>query len=626
MRINAIMMRNFRNHRETHIHLDRLTIIKGPNGAGKSSVRQAIEVALTGRCEATDRAGRGLADLIRSGAKEAEIILEIEGLGEVRRRIRPSGSSLQVADWSGSTKMQQELLFRELGTDADQVAALLNVGYFLDLPPKEQTEMLFRLAGAGITKDCVLAAVKRAGAEWPGGMDIPDRPTAEWFARAYKETYERRREARKDLERARGRLEGMAVPGLPEGVDPGDLPGIEEELRSLEERRDEVLRRRAEAAASRNRRAELERDLRSMRSELSGRKEELAECEPTVDAEEAAERLERVRGEEAELGAAAAGLAGEIRALDGTLAGLKKASGKCPLAPEIISCPLKGEKLKALEKELGGKRQELVRKHEAAVKRGTEIMAEIRALEEVLGRERRRELLLSEIAQLEADISSLEKELAGLSPAEEAQDDDPKGLEEEIRRLMEIAAGLKTLERAQVERDRLAEEVARLEAEVENLEILATLLGPGKDGIRASFLRRALGELHGRISANLESLMPWASGDLTLETEPEFRLMLRGLEVRQLSASERMRLGVAVSEALARLSGLRLLVIDDIEMLDAENRALLSSFLLSSSAEFDTIIAISVADEAEEPKAEGVSVWWVQDGVAQRVKGRVKAA
>jgi DNA repair exonuclease SbcCD ATPase subunit len=624
MRIKAITLKDFRNHRNTRIECDRLTVIKGPNGAGKSSIRQALEVALTGRCEATDRAGRGLADLIRSGAKEAEIILEIEGLGEVRRRIRPSGSSLQVAGWSGSTKVQQELLFRELGTDADQVAALLNVGYFLDLPPKEQTEMLFRLAGA-VTKDHVLEAVQSSGAEWPADMDIPDRPTADWFDRAYREIYARRREARKALERARGRLEGMAASGLPGGVSPGDLPRIEEELRALEKRRDEVLRRRAEAAAARTRKAELERSLQSMRSELSGRKEELAECEPTVDAEEAAECLERARGEEAELGKAAAGLAVEIRALDGALAALKKTSGKCPLAPEIISCPLQGEKLKALVKELEGKRGGLVREHEAAVKRGTEIAAEIRALEEVLGRERQRELLLSEIAQLEADISSLEKELTGLPPADEAQDEDLKGLEEEIHKLMELAAGLRARERAQAERARLAEEVARLEAEAENLEILAALLGPGKDGIRASFLRLALGELHGRISANLESLMPWSSGNLVLETDPEFRLTLRGLEVRQLSASERMRLGIAVSEALAHLSGLRLLVIDDVEMLDAGNRALLSSFLLSR-AEIDTIVAISVADEAEEPGVDGVSLWWVEGGYVQRVKGRVKAA
>lgn len=626
MKIKSITLKNFRNHADTHIALDRLTVVKGPNGAGKSSVRQAVEVALTGRCEATDRAGRGLADLIRHGAKEAEIVLEIDGLGEVRRRIRRSGSSLQVADWSGSAKVQQELLFRELGTDADQVAALLNVSYFLDLPPKEQTDMLFRLVGAGLTKDYVIEALQASGADWPEDMGLPERPTADWFSRAFREVYERRREAKRTLERARGRLEGMKASRHNVEAGPADLPRIEEELRALEERRDEALRRRAEAAATRAGRAELEQGLRLKRKELAAKKQALAECEPTMDVSEAADRLDRARGEEARLRATSAALAEELRSIDEALAALKKASGRCPLAPKVVPCPLKGEKLKALEKELGSKRRKLVREHEAAIKRVGELAPEIRSLEEVVERERRRESLLSEIAQLEAEISGLEKELAALPGAEDprAEEEDPKTLEEKIRGLMELAAGLRALEKAEAERSHLSEEVARLEAEVENLETLAALLGPGKDGIRTSFLRRALGELYRHISANLEDLMPGVG--LDLDMEPEFHLALQGLEVRQLSTSERMRLGIAVSEALARLSGLRLLVIDDIEVLDAENRALLSAFLLSSAAEFDTVIAISVADEAEEAKAEGVSVWWVQDGKAQRVQGRVKAA
>lgn len=42
--LDRIRLQNFKTHRDTEIHLGRLTVLVGPNGAGKSSVLQAIEL------------------------------------------------------------------------------------------------------------------------------------------------------------------------------------------------------------------------------------------------------------------------------------------------------------------------------------------------------------------------------------------------------------------------------------------------------------------------------------------------------------------------------------------------------------------------------------------------------
>jgi len=72
--IERVCLENFRSHERTEIGLGRLTIVAGRNASGKSSIRQAVEVALTGRCEVTDRAGRpGIAVAVTTdywGAKQ----------------------------------------------------------------------------------------------------------------------------------------------------------------------------------------------------------------------------------------------------------------------------------------------------------------------------------------------------------------------------------------------------------------------------------------------------------------------------------------------------------------------------------------------------------------------------
>ena len=65
MKITNIELKDFRNHESTELALAPLTIIKGKNNSGKTSIRHAIEIALTGRAEFTDRGGHGLFDALR---------------------------------------------------------------------------------------------------------------------------------------------------------------------------------------------------------------------------------------------------------------------------------------------------------------------------------------------------------------------------------------------------------------------------------------------------------------------------------------------------------------------------------------------------------------------------------
>lgn len=89
MRIKTLTLKDFRSHVETVLELDKYNFIRGPNGCGKSSIQMAVEYLFTGKCQMTDAAGRGAEALIRSGSKELEVSVTLEG-GETicRRRTR----------------------------------------------------------------------------------------------------------------------------------------------------------------------------------------------------------------------------------------------------------------------------------------------------------------------------------------------------------------------------------------------------------------------------------------------------------------------------------------------------------------------------------------------------------
>ncbi|HQD77163.1 MAG TPA: AAA family ATPase, partial [Bacillota bacterium] len=104
MKINRLIIENFRNHKKTEINMERINFFAGHNNAGKTSILAAIEWALTGRCIWTDKAGRGAADLVRQGEKQAAVALDVEGLGVVVRSLPPH--SLQVERASGVNEGQ----------------------------------------------------------------------------------------------------------------------------------------------------------------------------------------------------------------------------------------------------------------------------------------------------------------------------------------------------------------------------------------------------------------------------------------------------------------------------------------------------------------------------------------
>ncbi len=645
MKINYIDLKNFRNHRDTHLELGSINLIGGLNGAGKSSLVYAIEMALAGRCETTDRAGKGADDLIRVGEKKAEIYLkgELNGLPLNTFRSVPSGLQVEFDghQYEGGIRDQQAALYHLLGTDERVIHAALNCREVTTMSASDIKTLTFDLLGISLEDLHVLVGAwlesKGIGPEeHMNVIDIFNRlyDPEESIEAAYKAAFERRKDAKKEL--ARLETEHAAVQ-LPEGVNPGSLAEGEELLSKLRGEKEELVARRAAAEQA-------QKELHSLCEQVDAVCGELAELDalaikaPEGDGKDprlpAWRKKMHVLMEEGEkLRQLSSELAGELRGLEAAQTAFKKA-GDCPLAPGLVPCSMEAEARKKLQ-------TDLKKQYQVKAKTHTEVQEQIsrcigeqndlqgqidesetaeKAHEDLVARAGQQDALYETLERRLHDLEARKSELLAESSAPEDINHELQIIEARILKGEMIVRDLRSAATAAENKAKLAGARDDAANQVAALELLVEALGP--QGIRADLLGAKTSGLQERINQSLEALTE-GEYSVSLEMEPDFHVLVSraGLttELKQLSTSERIRVGLAITEALVNLSGLGVLVLDDAEVLDLPNRARLMNYLVSLQDDYETIIVLSTTERERLRPVPPVRAFWIEAGQVTEV-------
>jgi hypothetical protein len=137
----------------------------------------------------------------------------------------------------------------------------------------------------------------------------------------------------------------------------------------------------------------------------------------------------------------------------------------------------------------------------------------------------------------------------------------------------------------------------------------------GKDGVKGELLKEHIG---GFTSAMNESLAGWGYA-VAFEIEP-YGFRVTNLtkhtthDVQLLSGSEKLRFAVAFQVALAQVSGIRMVVIDEVDLFDTAGKSAFASLLMS--ADLDQIIALGTDEREEVPEVEGIAFYAMREGKA----------
>lgn len=562
MRIQRLVLKNFRSHQDTVLELDRFNFIRGPNGCGKSSIQMALEYLFTGRCELTDGAGRGAEALIRLGEKELEVSATLESGETICRRRTPRSQAVEINGKRVPVDAAENFLTKQFAS-ADVLSAVLNADRFVEMSEAEQQRLLAQLVDAGKVEipGEIRDALRAINEEPPNLASVVD------VEAAHKYFYALRTEASRAL-KALGQMEKPIVPS--------DLPSVQEvrsKLEELRQQKERFIAQKAEADACWQN-AEIR--LKQVQAEIEEASSEIlspGEERELLQLESLRQHAEKLRQELTELIA-------EQKTMEKALATAQGLKDKCPTCGQPISAVANakevqklGERLSDIEGIIQGAREELNEFGDPEVAT-SRLESHRRALA-------RRAKLLDEQSKLQAvqklEAADLESRMAILA--------------ERINKGERVLEKAQQGQSAQQTWEAHVREKSNLERRVDLLERLVEFLGP--NGAMMAQASSRIGSFAQSLNTHLAAF--GYACNFTLDPF-EIRIISStdahsGFFLKQLSESERFRFSIAFQLALAAATGTRFVVIDRADVLDRERRKLLTALLLSSNIEQAIVLA-----------------------------------
>lgn len=161
MDVVKIELEQFRTHKKFACDLGKVTLLEGPNGSGKSSVVETPATVLVGENSWTGR-GIKLQSQIMKGTDRA--MLTIVGKRAISRIVKAKGSQLVL---DKEEPLTGPMLLSNLKVTEAQLKAALIPQAFLQMPLKDQKDTLFNLIAPKITMPEVAKYIpEAAGATW----------------------------------------------------------------------------------------------------------------------------------------------------------------------------------------------------------------------------------------------------------------------------------------------------------------------------------------------------------------------------------------------------------------------------------------------------------------------------
>jgi exonuclease SbcC len=606
MFIKSLHLHNWLSHQDTTLELDKLVSVRGANGGGKSSVEQAIQYLLTGRCEGTNDKGAGSRDLIRRGADKSAITAEILNGSADAIKMRASlteksGRTVQVkkeadpswtgSDWLGMLALQRETL-----------DCLSNSRYFVGMDDARQKALLAAIILPAQVKfdPWVESAVNQCGLAVDWSMKAWD-----LIALAYDKAYKERTLINRIIK---------------EWKEPEPVTAQTMDLKEIQARIGQRQNERTQLAVDRQRILDKWERANTGAAKLGEKIKALEDklvTEQTRRAAVAKDQLSKTALKEAERLAAGAEKAKKIDAdiarIQADVAAYRKQmsrvnalcdAGLCPTCTQPISddfiqtitTPII-EQISVLDNQ--------ERDLQAARKDLGDYAGAQRCLEAHAQAEKNLVLVDSHIADVEKEIKELTNERAQAvenSQAKPATSDLDAKIADLDARLQKGNAALTAAIQAETNRrhyDEAIEAKKKLDAKQGLLERLLDHFGP--KGIQA----KLLDEHVGGFQASMNAILSVWGYEAHLQFEPyEFGISFAGkpevYTLRTISKSQKHSFAIAFQVALARVTGINFVVVDEADMLLDANRGMLYKALIGAG--LDQCIVLQSDLRREVPK------------------------
>lgn len=574
MKITAIQTSNFLGARAVDVNLAKpVALFAGRNFAGKSSLQEAVRMALTG-------------ESVRVGLKKeyGALVTQGEEAGFVQ---------VDTEDWQFSVVLPAG---KGVHSELPALPYVLDAQRFAHMPTDDRRAFLFGLMGLRTDGAAVKDRLTARGFEAKKVDHVAPFLRA-GFDAGQKEAAGKAREAKASWKtttggEAYGSVKAASYQAAKPEVDAGkleqaraDLVTIENEIEAETGRLGDMQGRARQAAEQAGKLSELR--------EKAGR---FARIQDKLNKDEA-----------------------ELKQWQEKVAETKAKASGAP-AEHPLSCPHCAGLVVHRPNMIGA---ELQPYEQPAVTIDRDAAASLPEYERAL------KLMESAVANGKRDLAAADaaagalRELEDGGLAEAPNDEEVAALKSRIDALKHSRgnqqAAIRMLEdavRQANEADEKTRRAAALHHDVQQWEAIADALAP--DGIPGEMLAEALGPINERLamsSNTSEWLKVGIASDMTITAEG-------GRAYALLSESEKWRADAMIAEAIAHLSGIRLLVLDRFDVLDLKGREDLLYWLdaLAEDGEIDTALIFGTLKGLPAQLPETVAGFWIDNGVAGQMK------
>jgi hypothetical protein len=578
MKINSLMADNFQrlNLLDVDMNVNTVHLFAGDNEAGKTSIQDAIRFVLLGE---TTRVGKTNIErklLIRDGAKNGSVGIVIDNV-LINRDIKTG-------------KPQTEQMDNYVAQLPKNLPYLLNAQQFATRKPDERRSFLFALTDTKIDRDNIARRMAVKGVS-EACIERIKPNLRNGFKSAHTEAVKLGTSARAEWKGLTGEVYGSVKaetwkPVLPEGFDPQALLDREAELIALNEQ-----------LASKN----IAKG--GVVSKIDEAKKELdahGDVGP-FDAKALTDKLERIPLTESVL------KAGETKKgmLNAQLANAReRVPVPCCECGALLRVQFSGSEVKVepyepmSEKDMQKLQAAIIQQAEDNSDAGKQLdkmregAAAMQRLE-AIAQGGSSKFTNAEIKDMDAALDSLNSEIYDMDQNQAA--------------INTVVVDLRTAANQVRDAKKTEARAHALHESVQEWEKCYSVLAP--DGIPAEILADALKPVNDRLrSASMQTGWPQVSID------PAMEIMADGRRYSLLSESARWRADAAVADAIAHLSGLKLMLLDRIDVLDISNRHSLMKWVHSIMGDYDSILLFGTLKALPKGLPPGMVAHWIENG------------
>ena len=555
MKINRITVENFLGLRDFRVQLAApILLVCGENGQGKSSLREALALAWLAQTPRVALKGQW-GELVTEGAKAARI--------EIGTSDAPGADYGVAVSLTAAGKVTASDHF-----DADTVlAAVVTAQRFASLTVDERREFLLELTGMSLAAEEIAQRLRARGCDGAKVDEVAPLLRSGW-ASAGSYAAKRTSEARGAWRAVTGEAYG-AVKAERWRADPGDwkteeaaqLQALDATIEKLRADHAEAQRRLGAAQSEDRRASEYRKKLAALRTHAA----EFATHQAAVHRAE--DQLAKVRA---------------------SLASAREAAGMAPPPkPKTCACPACGVELVP---QADGSLVEY--EAPAPVPHDPDAAATLPGLTTAL--KTAEDFLAHHVALRDsADRAAAEVRLMEENqPPEPAQHPDIVAASvASIERDLDTKAELQRKLRSAYERfdaaDRRTKEARQHHRDVAEWSAIAEALEPS--GIPGEILAEALGPINARLAQSAADTA-W----MQVRIGADMNVTANGRAYRLLSDSEQWRTDAQIAEAVSHLSGLRLVVLDRLDVLQPSERSAALAWLdvLATENEIDSAVVM----------------------------------